>query len=118
MPPKEEAMNKNLFLMATAGMLVVGPALNANVMPTTHSTVMTADKVNVDLAKTVKEAIFTDKDLSKFAPNVDVKAEKDGVVVLSGKVDSEKDKSAIESKAKLVTGVTKVINNIEVTAGP
>ncbi|MFV0469928.1 MAG: BON domain-containing protein [Dysgonomonas sp.] len=55
--------------------------------------------------------------LSIAQPNVTV-AVKDGVVTLSGKVDSQSAKDAAEQVSKGVKGIKSVVNNIEVTQPP
>ncbi len=61
----------------------------------------------------IRKAILADSSMSMNAQNCKVITNK-GVVTLRGPVASETEKSAIESKAKSVAGVTSVDNQLEV----
>lgn len=64
---------------------------------------------DADIQAEVKKSIMAP------AVNADVK---DGVVTLSGEVQSETEKADAESSAKTVKGVASVVNNITVAAPP
>ena len=70
-----------------------------------------------DLAITqeVRKQLIADKGLSLNGHNVKVIAV-NGVVTLRGPVDSAQEKAAIAEKARLVAGVTRVENQLEVAS--
>jgi hyperosmotically inducible protein len=70
-------------------------------------------KTDDEITKAVKQTLMTDNSLSAFAVTIDV-ITKDGVVTLSGNVDTEKAKLDIGTKVKGVSGVKSVANNIVV----
>lgn len=110
-------MKRHLLLISSFGFFLLAPVAQTHIYGAeTSTTVVKADhKVMTDeqLNKAVKEAIISDANLVKFVKQINIKVEK-GVVTLSGVVDSSDIKSNIESKAKAVKGVHKVVNNIEV----
>lgn len=61
----------------------------------------------------VESALFYDNLVNSYQVTVDVK---DGVVTLSGTVDSDEEKRAAEEDAQAVPGVSQVINNLVVKA--
>lgn len=61
----------------------------------------------------VRRAIFADKTLSMSAHNVKIVTQ-DGVVTLRGPVKNEIEKSKIEVIVKQVTGVTNVVNQLDI----
>jgi osmotically-inducible protein OsmY len=63
----------------------------------------------------IRKAIMDDKSMSMNAQNCKVITNK-GVVTLRGPVDSDTEKTTIESKAKAVAGVVSVTNQLEVKA--
>ncbi len=65
------------------------------------------------IRRDVESALFYDNLVSSYQVKVDVV---DGVVTLSGTVDSEEEKRATEEDAKAVPGVTQVVNNLLVKA--
>lgn len=67
------------------------------------------------LTANVKTAIMTDTTVSASAKLVTVNSNK-GVVTLTGTVPTQGDKTKIEAIAKNVTGVTKVDNQLTVSA--
>lgn len=121
-------MNK-IFLIISASSLLLAPfaltqAHEMNAVNTPGDTTVTVpgdrtaivpkrDVSDIDLARKVKVAISEDKVLAPFSSTVFVQSEK-GVITLSGNVDSQKTKTDIESKVKNVSGVNKVVNNIEI----
>lgn len=68
---------------------------------------------DVNITAAIRKAIMDDSTMSVNAQNCKVITER-GVVTLRGPVDSQAEKDAIEAKAKAVTGVTSVINQLEV----
>lgn len=108
-------MNKLIFL-ASAALLLVAPAFQYAAVNAygQQQTVVPSDKAKIDedTSRNVKDAIAADRSLAPFANDIVIKTDK-GTVTLSGKVSSAKAKSDIETKAKNVPGVTRVINNIE-----
>lgn len=112
-------MNK-LFLLASLGILVLAPSaqhLSAADAVTSNQpgTMMAQDKVksDEDITLAVKAAIAADKDLSVFLPNINITTS-NRVVTLTGSVDTEKAKNDIEAKAKAVSGVDKIVNDLKV----
>jgi osmotically-inducible protein OsmY len=67
------------------------------------------------ITQSVRQAITSDDSLSTDAKNVKV-ITSDGTVTLRGPVQSEKEKTEIEAKAKQVAGVKKVDNQLEVAS--
>lgn len=65
------------------------------------------------LASRVRQAIVDDTALSPMAQDLQVTAMA-GTVTLRGTVQSQSDKDALGDKAKGVTGVTSVVNNLTV----
>lgn len=121
-------MNKNLFLITTASLLLLSPmsqhvygldsmtdqGMDMTSKAPSMNVTITQDKTakeDENLINAVKSSLSSD--FASDLQNIDIKAEK-GVVTLDGKVKSDAAKSAIESKVKSVAGVSKVVNNIEV----
>lgn len=65
----------------------------------------------------IRQAVVGDKSLSVNAHNVKI-ITAGGTVTLRGPVKSKEEKTTIEAKAKLVAGVTRVDNLLEVEANP
>lgn len=72
--------------------------------------------VAIAVTAAIRRAIIDDASMSVMAQNCKVITDKDGVVTLRGPVASQKEKDAIEAKAKAVANVTRVINELEVKA--
>jgi osmotically-inducible protein OsmY len=110
-------MNKHLLLLASASFFMFAPISQHQILGVeeTSSSAIMQDKIKSDeeLTHAIKKAILEDKELSKFVNVIHIKSDK-GVVTLSGTLKDSKIKSDIEAKAKAVSGVNKVINNIEV----
>lgn len=70
-------------------------------------------KADIDITAAIRKAVMDDKMMSTNAQNCKIITEK-GVVTLRGVVDSQAEKDAIEAKAKIVTGVSRVDNQLEV----
>ena len=68
-----------------------------------------------EITANIRKAVVADDSLSINAQNVKIIAV-NGVVTLRGPVKSEKEKMAIEAKAKQVVGVKSVNNLIEIEA--
>ena len=66
-----------------------------------------------EMTKKVRKALMDDKNLSTYAHNVKV-ISRDGKVWLRGPVNSDEEKSAIESKAAEVAGHDNVVNQLRV----
>jgi len=73
------------------------------------------DKNDRELARQIRKALMADKHLSTYAHNVKMIAS-NGTVTLRGPVRSEDEKAVVETKAKGVTGVADVKN--EMTVAP
>ena len=73
------------------------------------------DRNDRELARQVRKAIMADKSLSTYAHNVKIIAA-NGTVTLRGPVRSEDEKTVVETKAKGVTGVGGVRNEMTVAA--
>ncbi|HUY13654.1 MAG TPA: BON domain-containing protein [Terriglobia bacterium] len=69
-----------------------------------------------DITRRIRRAVMKDKSLSTYAHNVKIITQ-DGMVTLKGPVRSEKEKQAIEAKAKKVAGEDKVTSELEVMPG-
>lgn len=109
-------MKKITFLAVLGFGLLFGPAatpsLSAAAYISPSDTVTQAKlKNDTDLTWAVRNAIATDNRFLAYADGIHVET-KDGVVTLTGIVDSQKTKSDIEVSVKSISGVKKVINNI------
>lgn len=69
------------------------------------------------IAKRVRESITADNNLSLSAKNIRVSA-LNGIVTLSGNIDTYQEKDIVAMKASAVSGVKKVINNMRVNPTP
>jgi len=67
------------------------------------------------ISQNIRKAVTDDDSLSTNAKNVKI-ITNDGAVTLRGPVKSEKEKAAIEAKAKQVAGVKRVDNQLEVAS--
>lgn len=70
---------------------------------------------DLKITQEVRRAIVKDKELSTNAHNVKIIA-KGGVVTLRGPVKDEGERAKIAAKAKSVSGVTRVANELEVAS--
>lgn len=70
---------------------------------------------DVKITAEIRRAIMDDKAMSTNAQNCKIITDSMGVVTLRGPVATQSEKDAIESKAKAVAGVTRVVNELEVT---
>lgn len=106
---------KNLLLLAAAGFFLLAPVAHLQLAADDNMPMMGQVKVlsDADLTAAIKKAISSNPAFSALKINVAVDQ---GVVTLSGKVDSAKAKMDIESLVKGVVGVSSVINNIEVAS--
>lgn len=85
-----------------------------------NKTTETADaaknsKTDLKLMKTIRRAVVKDKSLSTNAHNVKIVA-KEGKVTLSGPVNSDEEKKAVEQKATEVAGMNNVTSELTVKA--
>ncbi|HVZ93193.1 MAG TPA: BON domain-containing protein [Phycisphaerales bacterium] len=78
--------------------------------PVDQSNSAAATKITAE----IRRAIMDDKGMSVNAQNCKIITDEAGVVTLRGPVDSQAEKDSIESKAKAVAGVTRVVNELEV----
>lgn len=109
-------MKYHLLLLSSLGLfLLTSPIQKIEGVEPVNSTVIQQDKVLNDeqINRSIKDAIMADPVLAKFVDKINIVVER-GVVTLKGVVDSSDVKSNIESKVKAVTGVKKVVNDIEV----
>ena len=76
------------------------------------------DQSNTDVATRItadiRKAIMDDKSMSTNAQNCKIITDSAGVVTLRGPVASQAEKDSIAAKAKAVSGVTSVVNELEV----
>jgi osmotically-inducible protein OsmY len=70
---------------------------------------------DLQISAAIRQAVVGDKSLSMNAHNVKI-ITAGGTVTLRGPVKSKEEKATIEAKAKLVAGVTRVDNLLEVEA--
>jgi len=82
---------------------------------TLKSTDQPNNKVDIKLAAAVRRAIEQDKSLSTMAHNVKLVAS-NGVVTLRGPVRSDEEKASVGKCAEHVAGVSRVDNQLDVTA--
>lgn len=114
-------MRKSLFLLASAGVLLLSPVvrLSGDDTMVKDLKVNTAQPVVVksdeSVTSAVKDVFAKDMNLSKFSSSVKVDS-MGGVVTLSGVVDTEAQKTEFGAKAQSVPGVKTVVNNITVKA--
>ena len=67
------------------------------------------------LARQITSSLQEDSSLAGAVPNITVEAN-NGKVTLKGSVSSQQQRSDIESKVRNITGVTQVVNNLEVAS--
>lgn len=67
------------------------------------------------LAQRITSSLQEDASLAGAMPNMTVQAS-NGTVTLKGSVNTQQQRSAIESKVRSVAGVTQVVNNLEVAS--
>jgi hyperosmotically inducible periplasmic protein len=67
------------------------------------------------ITQNIRKVLTSDDSLSTNAKNIKI-ISNEGVVTLRGPVNSEKEKAAIEAKAKQVAGVKNVDNQLEVAS--
>jgi hyperosmotically inducible periplasmic protein len=67
------------------------------------------------ITQNIRKALTSDDSLSTNAKNIKI-ISNEGVVTLRGPVNSEKEKAAIEAKAKQIAGVKNVDNQLEVAS--
>lgn len=116
-------MNKAYLLLAISGSLLLSPLASGHLLGDADvdinnlnkAKIVTQGKVRSDLdtAKAVKSAISFDRNTSSFAKDIEVVSD-NGVVTLSGIVPTVQDKINVEAKAKSVSGVASVMNNLQV----
>lgn len=70
---------------------------------------------DVRITQSIRKAVTDDEELSVNAHNVKI-VTRDGAVTLRGPVGSAAERASIEAKAKGVTGVTRVDNQIEIAS--
>lgn len=91
-------------------------AVNRRDQNTTAMTPMdqSEDAADIKVAAEIRRAVMDDKGLSTNAHNAKIITSKGGAVTLRGVVDSAAEKDSIEAKAKAVSGVSSVDNQLEV----
>jgi osmotically-inducible protein OsmY len=67
------------------------------------------------LAQRVTSSLQADALLASAVPNLSVQAN-NGTITLQGSVNSQQQRSDIEAKVRSITGVTQVINNLEIAS--
>lgn len=72
--------------------------------------------IAIAVTAAIRQAIMSDSSMSMMAQNCKIVTDKDGVVTLRGPVASQSEKDSIEAKAKAVTDVKRVVNELEVKA--
>lgn len=70
---------------------------------------------DVRITQSIRKAVVDDDELSVNAQNVKI-VTRDGAVTLRGPVGSAAERASIEAKAKGVTGVTRIDNQIEIAS--
>lgn len=70
---------------------------------------------DITIAAEIRKSILSESGMSTNAQNCKITSDH-GVVTLRGVVNSQAEKDSIEAKAKAVTGVTRVDNQLEVKA--
>jgi len=73
------------------------------------------ESADIRITAEIRRAIMDDKSMSVNARNCKIITEAGGVVTLRGPVDSQAERDSIESKARAVPGVTRIVNEMEVT---
>jgi osmotically-inducible protein OsmY len=71
------------------------------------------DDADFIIAKNVRQALTQDNILSLEAKNIQIQSVH-GTVTLRGKVDSYEEKKIVEMKAHSISGVVRVVNDLEV----
>jgi osmotically-inducible protein OsmY len=115
-------MNKIVFL---AGIMLIGTlgcdsnqrttTVPSTTPPSVTSNLPTMTDTDRLLAQKVQDSLRQDTAISSAAQHVQVHA-KNGEITLQGSVSTQAEKTALESKAQLVTGVTRVNNQLTVTS--
>jgi hyperosmotically inducible protein len=82
-------------------------------MPTAED--QSNNKQDVEITQNIRKSVTADDSLSMNAQNVKI-ITNGGVVTLRGPVKSEQEKQKIAAKAKAVTGVSRVDNQLEIEA--
>lgn len=106
-------------LLAGAAMQQAAPDNSKNNQGDASAGAMTADKqamnpADRELTKKIRKSIMQDKTLSTYAHNIKIISQ-DGKVTLKGPVNSDDEKSNIQSKAAAIAGADNVTNNLQVT---
>jgi osmotically-inducible protein OsmY len=72
------------------------------------------DAADIKITADIRRSLMDDKDLSTNAHNAKIITSKGGAVTLRGVVDTAGEKETVETKAKAITGVNSVDNQLEV----
>ena len=91
----------------------VAPDTVAAAQPASGANLQKQPDVDRELARKVRKAIVDDKSLSTYAHNITITA-RNGVVTLKGRVRSEEEKNAIDSKATEIAGASNVKDELAV----
>ena len=70
-------------------------------------------QADLDMSANIRKAILEDKTLSFNAQNVKI-ITSGGLVTLRGPVESVQEKAAVEAKAQLIAGASKVVSLLEI----
>ena len=112
----ENTVGQDSTTTATAPPDADNTAKNADT-PAADATAQSESEADIQISAAIRKAVVDDNSLSVNAHNVKITTA-NGVVTLRGPVKSEQEKSSIESKAKMVAGVAKVDNLLEVERNP
>lgn len=110
-------MQKNLILLAFSFLLlsVILYGIYDSTLDDQRAQAVSQSKVKTDedINRAIKYAISTDRDLAAYANFINVSTQ-NGIVSLSGSVNSIKTKGDIEALARSIPGVVRVNNKIQV----
>jgi hypothetical protein len=109
-------MKKNLFILSCTCVLLSSCETNQPTAPqqqTTPSMDKTQDEKSVGVVQELRQRLMGDDSLSSSAKTIEI-TEINGVVTLSGKVDSEEEKNKIAAHAKSVNGIKNVDDQLDI----
>lgn len=110
-------MTNKLILLAVFGLLTFVPVtkglLADNPAQSQYKIELQTTNTSDDITRAVKDAFSSNRDLASFSPSISVKND-NGIITLSGTVDTPQTKAQFASTAASVPGVKQVVNNIQV----
>lgn len=113
-------MSHKLMLLSAASLFLLTPLApisgveNANVQsPMIEQGQVAPQMTDDNLKNTIVGSFSSDPEIANINDDLDVSVD-EGVVTLSGTVNSEALRSKIEGKVKSIAGIKQVVNNIEV----